>query len=755
MNIMHKLTVDLANRNCDSIIKAVRGDSSRMVEITVLSDGSPWQIPEDASIVIRYAKPDGTTGTYDTLPDGTRAWQATGNLLTVSLAPQLFTVSGAVSLQITVVQGLQQISTFRVALDVSTEISSRSGSADYTNLSQWLAEYGGNGGYFHVRNFENPHRVTAAQVGLDRVNNTADDDKPISAAMKSALNQKASKTELSVERARIDSLVSAPPDADASVELIDLRVGVSGTTYASAGAAVRGQLRELHEYLDFNDLNTFRNLLDPALCSVGMIDETLQLQTWGAYANYLTSGFIPVVPGKTYLLRYRRPDTNNRLVITEYTADQSALSPQQNVDEVNELQYQPRSNARFVRISHNKADNVQFCLEQYRDAYQPYGGLKGRVDALESTLEAAGIINHHQNLLNPADCAVGAWDSDGNYYTHEAYAFYLSSKYIAVTPNTAYVLRYEQDYTRDRLIVKHFDEDKNAVDYHNLDEVNRIAFTTGPKTRYVMVSFRKEHTAQFSLEKYADRFYPYGGQEINWLDLFGDSATGALAFNVLRGKKYVACGDSFTDCGYTPEDGFDESVYRYQDGPYAGRGITYPFIIGLRNDMQVVNLAMGGMTMAVREGSNNNFSSAVYKNIPADADYITIKLGINDDNYQTPVGSIDDTDNATFYGAWNTVMAHILANHPLAKVGIIVTNGSAPKYTDATVAIAKKWGVPYLDEVNDPKVPLLHRADRPGVAPEVKAAKLAAFRVSDNNTHPNTQAQYYEASFVEEFLRSL
>lgn len=40
----------------------------------------------------------------------------------------------------------------------------------------------------HVENVENPHHVTAAQIGLDRVNNTTDLEKPISTAVQAALD---------------------------------------------------------------------------------------------------------------------------------------------------------------------------------------------------------------------------------------------------------------------------------------------------------------------------------------------------------------------------------------------------------------------------------------------------------------------------------------------------------------------------------------------------------------------------------------
>lgn len=44
----------------------------------------------------------------------------------------------------------------------------------------------------HIANSNNPHNVTAAQLGLSNVDNTSDLDKPISTAVQAALDKKAS-----------------------------------------------------------------------------------------------------------------------------------------------------------------------------------------------------------------------------------------------------------------------------------------------------------------------------------------------------------------------------------------------------------------------------------------------------------------------------------------------------------------------------------------------------------------------------------
>ena len=223
--------------------------------------------------------------------------------------------------------------------------------------------------------------------------------------------------------------------------------------------------------------------------------------------------------------------------------------------------------------------------------------------------------------------------------------------------------------------------------------------------------------------------------------------------NVLYGKKYVACGDSFT--AYSEE--------KFADGVYAGMNKVYPYFIGLRNGMNVENMAVGGSTMTyLNDDSRTQFSKAggLYTQIPEDADYITIKYGINDSSLSAPIGTIDDKENTTFYGAWNIVMEYLVTNYPFAKIGIIISNGCTNylrhDIADATKNIARKWGIPYLDLTGDENVPLLHRTNRDDVVCETAIeARMNAFKISNADTHANAKAHEYESTIIEDFLRRL
>ena len=99
MTTTQKLKLDFNLQGTAPRIRAVQGDLyTRLVEISLYSHKSPWAIPEDAAVLIRYRKPDRTAGAYDTLPNGESAWRIQGNTVTVTIAPDVLALAGEVSL---------------------------------------------------------------------------------------------------------------------------------------------------------------------------------------------------------------------------------------------------------------------------------------------------------------------------------------------------------------------------------------------------------------------------------------------------------------------------------------------------------------------------------------------------------------------------------------------------------------------------------------------------------------------------------
>lgn len=233
------------------------------------------------------------------------------------------------------------------------------------------------------------------------------------------------------------------------------------------------------------------------------------------------------------------------------------------------------------------------------------------------------------------------------------------------------------------------------------------------------------------------------------------------ASNVLYGKKYVACGDSFTEgdfSNYTDENGKkgrDSDAYDVENKMWK----TYPWHIAKRNNMTLINEAKSGSDFVNLSGASNPFSVSRYLAVPTDADYITLEFGLNETGIganAAQIGTKTDTTNTTLWGAYNIVFEHFYTNMPFAKIGVIISDAWMPKtYADAVEEICKYWGVPVLNLKGDSSIPMTIGGKEYEVSAKAKQLKNAAFQVTSSDSHPNYKAHQYRSTIIENFLRSL
>lgn len=140
MNVTHTLTMDLSGPAVVPKVDMVQGDQYvRVLKLALLCGGEPWTVPEDTHAIICYQKEDGTGGEYDTLPDGTIAYTAEDNILTVEIAPQVLTHAGLVRMAVDLLLGDARLSTFVILLQVQKAIPLGLESGDYFKLEGFLS----------------------------------------------------------------------------------------------------------------------------------------------------------------------------------------------------------------------------------------------------------------------------------------------------------------------------------------------------------------------------------------------------------------------------------------------------------------------------------------------------------------------------------------------------------------------------------------------------------------------------------------
>lgn len=232
--------------------------------------------------------------------------------------------------------------------------------------------------------------------------------------------------------------------------------------------------------------------------------------------------------------------------------------------------------------------------------------------------------------------------------------------------------------------------------------------------------------------------------------------------NILYEKSYVAIGDSFTAA--IGSDTIDSGIYQ-------GQSKVYPYIIGNRNNMSVLNQGSSGSVL------NGYLASASYENIPSGVDYITIWYGINDAGHRISIGTIDDEPTSistegstTTCGGFNFFFKWLLTNRPMAHVGVIVTDYCETLRREAIIACCEKWGIPYLD-LYDPTIPAIRTrggtqyTHSTSICPngyvemcdEAIALRATAFSydASSSNIHPNNDCHEWQSNTIEAFMRRI
>ena len=170
----------------------------------------------------------------------------------------------------------------------------------------------------------------------------------------------------------------------------------------------------------------------------------------------------------------------------------------------------------------------------------------------------------------------------------------------------------------------------------------------------------------------------------------------------------------------------DTDVVFVGDSITAGTGTTKTYHSYLRDtDMfkSVTAMGVAGSCISLQSdyGSKNSPLVERYSAIPA-SDLIVVFMGTNDYGHETPLGTISDTSDVSFYGALNTVITGIQKAHPNSRLvfvtplhrygfgeskitGTKLTYDNLPNgkghtledYVNAIKAVCDKYEVPVID----------------------------------------------------------
>lgn len=170
MIIKHRIGMELDRVDVDKEIYVMQDDKySREMEIHLKANGKEYYPPEECMVLVRYEKPDGRGGAYDVLPDGRKAAEIHGNVVTVGLAPQVCTVVGRVMLTVTLRHQEKELSCFSIYIHVQKSANSKLGSEQYYHIRGFVPQPDSAvvGEYIKVADVDEQGRIVSVATGLE------------------------------------------------------------------------------------------------------------------------------------------------------------------------------------------------------------------------------------------------------------------------------------------------------------------------------------------------------------------------------------------------------------------------------------------------------------------------------------------------------------------------------------------------------------------------------------------------------------
>lgn len=141
MNVNQEVRLNLSAAGIPPRLSMPQGDANSRTIVATLWDGAtPYSVPANAAVMVRFRKPDGTGGLYDATEAGT-AVTASGNTVTAPVATQMLAVAGVVQAEIDIYgtgsgKAADRLATFRFAVEVAPSVypDAQIISSDYFNI---------------------------------------------------------------------------------------------------------------------------------------------------------------------------------------------------------------------------------------------------------------------------------------------------------------------------------------------------------------------------------------------------------------------------------------------------------------------------------------------------------------------------------------------------------------------------------------------------------------------------------------------
>lgn len=310
-------------------------------------------------------------------------------------------------------------------------------------------------------------------------------------------------TDIAVLTSRVDNMSTLEEGSTTGdAELIDIRVGADGTTYSSAGEAVRTQVSQLS-----NDISTIADISSNLFNPNTVIHNTFMnpdSTSTSVNNNYYTSDYIEIVGGKTIYF------SNNGIEAAVHFA--IAFDENKNViSKSNEYatNFTLPSNAKYVVIttmySGNPLNELQIEYDRIT-RYIPHNEAQSKeLIGVVSKKKSDNLFNYKtitdNYFLNPNSNSLS---QTSGYYTSDFieviqhFTVYFSNHYNFANPSKVH---YVVAYNKDKNVIGHSSE---WVTSYLLPEGTKYIRFTAPHYSLPIQSLQVSYTENDSYKKYGE-----------------------------------------------------------------------------------------------------------------------------------------------------------------------------------------------------------------------------------------------------------
>lgn len=254
----------------------------------------------------------------------------------------------------------------------------------------------------HANNVSNPHTVTATQVGLGNVDNTADLDKPISTATQMALDTKEPADATILKDADIGSTVAA--QTDARFPTADEKAALAGTGTPSASNPFANKGDIVRQVADYAAAQALTNLSDGDQVSIaeegrgGIFVYRTGDYTSEVTADTLSGIYLPLTAdsdgSEGCLVKNRSTDFDRSRVMSIISSSDSVRKYKPNIKQ------QLKSDIASRLSTFDKIESYQFGAT---DLGLVFGGYTGY---------DSSVIQPMISVFVPASGEIGEWNCD-------------------------------------------------------------------------------------------------------------------------------------------------------------------------------------------------------------------------------------------------------------------------------------------------------------------------------------------------------